>query len=101
MKITAFFVLVFGVIVLIASVMGMWWGSLIGLFLIISSYFLVKKKIGWAWADLVILLGLDGYFIVRWMRTEMFYPSVVMSGLSLLVTALLIGSLIKALKKSG
>lgn len=109
MKVTAFFVLILGLIFLLGAVSGyfpppslltMWIGGLLGLFLMISSYFLVKKRLGWAYADLLVLLILDGYFVYQWHQTGQAMPYALMSLPSLFVTAVLLGSTLRELKKA-
>ncbi len=109
MKVTAFFILILGLIFVIGAVSGyfpppslltMWIGGLIGLFLMVSSYFVVKKRLRWAYIDLIILLTLDGYFVYLWRTTGESMPYALMSLPSLFVTAVLFGSLLRELKKA-
>ncbi len=108
MKVTAFFVLVLGLIFIMGAVSGyfppasyvtMWIGGLIGIFLMVSSYYLVKKRLRWAYVDLLILLILDCYFIYYWRATGQAMPYGMMSLPSLFVTAVLLGSTLRELKK--
>jgi|SRR3989338_7089541 len=108
MKITAFFVLVFAAMLGIAGVGGWalipppfsyWTSGAVSLFFLISSYFLVKKRLHWAWADLVLLFFLVLFFVYQGLSDNELYPFFVMSAVALLVMLLLIVSLWRELKK--
>lgn len=110
MKVTAFFVLILGLIFIVGAVSGyfpppslwtLWVGGLLGLFLMVSSYFLVKKNLTYATIDLILLIPLDLYFISVWIYTEKAIPYALMSGPSLFVTLALIVSIRRELKKRG
>lgn len=109
MKVTAFFVLILGLIFILGAVSGyfpplsllmMWIGGLLGLYLMVSSYFLIKKRLRWAYADLIILLILDCYFIYQWRQTGQSMPYALMSLPSLFVTISLLVSTLRELKKA-
>src|SRR3990167_10780196 len=87
MKITAFFVLVFAAMLGIAGVGGWalipppfsyWTSGAVSLFFLISSYFLVKKRLHWAWADLVLLFFLVLFFVYQGLSDKELYPFFVM-----------------------
>lgn len=108
MKVTAFFVLILGLIFIVGAVSGyfppatylmMWVGGLVGLFLMVSSYFLVKKRLVWASIDLLILLIADVYFIYFWHATNQTLPYALMSLPTLFVTAILLSSTLRELNK--
>ena len=67
--------------------------------LIYAGYFLVKKRLHWAWADLVLLFFLVLFFVYQGLSDKELYPFFVMSAVALLVMLLLIVSLWRELKK--
>ncbi len=108
MKVTAFFVLVLGVMLFMGAVSGyfpppslttMWLGGLTALYLMVSTPFLIKKRGRWMGADLLVLLFLSIYFTGAWILAKRPFPYSLMSLPTLFVTAVFIVSFARELKK--
>lgn len=104
MKLTAFFLFVFSVILMLGGVGGFFQkiggasilvGALVGLTLLICSFFVLKKKIKWGLLSILLVMGISALFTYQFYQTHHFYPYGVMSAFSLLVFISLIASFLK------
>ncbi|MGC1879455.1 MAG: TMEM14 family protein [Rhabdochlamydiaceae bacterium] len=94
MKVTATIVFVFGLLIALGGVMGyvkggsqasLISGSIFGIGLSISAYFISKGKIAAQYIALVLTFMLDGIFTYRFAKTLHFFPAGFLSLASLVV----------------
>ena len=94
MKVTATIVFVFGILIALFGMMGyvkggshasLISGSIFGVGLIISAYFISKGRIAAQYIALVLTFLLDGVFTYRFARTLHFFPAGFLSLTSLAV----------------
>lgn len=94
MKVTATIIFVYGLLIALGGIMGfvksgslasLISGSVFGLALLISAYFLSKGKIAAQYVALSLTFLLDGIFTYRFAKTLHFFPTGFLSLISLAV----------------
>lgn len=94
MKVTATIVFVYGLLIALGGIMGfvkggsnasLISGSVFGLALLLSAYFISKGKIAAQYVALVLTFILDGIFTYRFAKTLHFFPAGFLSLASLAV----------------
>lgn len=107
MKLTSFFLFVFSIILLLGGLGGFFqgvsrasilFGTLIGLALLVGSFFVLKNNFKWLIASYLMVVAVTIYFIYRYKATGMSYPYGVMSLFSLLIVISLVGTSLKEWK---
>lgn len=98
MKKTSSVVLIYGLLILIGGFMGHYKaastpslisGIVFGVLLLIASFGIFKKKIWGQWSALILAFVLDAFFTLRFAKTMKFFPSGVMSLISLCMVIIL------------
>ncbi len=102
MKQSGFIVLIYGVLVLIGGIIGHYKaastaslvsGLVFGALLIATSWMIFKNKLIGIYSALIVSFVLDGFFTYRLVLTHKFFPSGMMSLLSLAVIVYLVFNL--------
>lgn len=107
---TAFFLFIYAVILLLGGVGGYFQkiegasiiiGAIAGVAMMICSLYVLKGQIKWAVISLIFVIAITSYFIYSFYKTLLFYPHGIMSAFSLLMLIFLIGSFLKENKKDS